>query len=101
MVKRLTKNELNEPDEPSSQSEDSIHYRKEIKKIDEKNKHFTTTLKINGVMKEIIIDTGSPISLKPPDEKITKSTEIQKITNRYQDVNKNEVKFKGKNCGKC
>ena len=25
-----------------------------------------------------------------------KATEIQKITNRYQDVNKNEVKFRGK-----
>ena len=32
----------------------------------------------------------------PPDERNTKSTEIQKITNRYQDVNKNEVKFRGK-----
>ena len=32
----------------------------------------------------------------PPDERIIKSTEIQKITNRYQDVNKNEVKFRGK-----
>ena len=44
-------------------------------------------------MKEIIVDTGSPM---PPDERITKSTEIQKITNRYQDVNKNEVQFWGK-----
>ena len=25
-----------------------------------------------------------------------KPTEIQKVTNRYQDVNKNEVKFRGK-----
>ena len=32
----------------------------------------------------------------PPDERIMKHTEIQKITNRYQDVNKNEVKFRGK-----
>ena len=32
----------------------------------------------------------------PPDERIIKSTEIQKITNRYQDVNKNEKKFRGK-----
>ena len=32
----------------------------------------------------------------PPDEKILKSAQIQKITNRYQDVNKNEVKFRGK-----
>ena len=96
MVKRLTENELNERKEPSSESEDSIHHIKEIKKIDETNKHFTTTLTINGVMKEFIIDTGSPISLMPPDERITQSTKIQKITNRYQDVNNNEVKFRGK-----
>ena len=95
-VKRLTENEPNESDEPSSESEDSIHHIKEVKKIDETNKHFTTTLKINGIPKEFIIDTGSPISLMPPDERITKSTEIQKITSRYQDVNKNEVKFRGK-----
>ena len=62
-VKRLTENELNEQDEPSSESEDSIHHIKKIKKIDETNKHFTTALKINGVMKEFIIDTGSSISL--------------------------------------
>ena len=95
-VKRLTENEPNESDEPSSESEDSIHHIQEIKKIDETNKHFTTTLKINVIPKEFIIDTGSPISLTPPDERITKSTEIQKITNRYQDVNKIEVKFRGK-----
>ena len=32
----------------------------------------------------------------PLDEQIMKKTEIQKITNRYQDVNKNEVNFRGK-----
>ena len=94
-VKKLAENELNESDEPSSYSEDSIHQIREIIKIDETNKHFTTTLKINGVMKEFIIDTGWPISLIPPEERITKSIEIQKITNRYQDVNKNEVKVRG------
>ena len=57
-VKRLTENEPNESDEPSSESEDSIHHIKEIKKIDETNKHFTTALKINGILKEFIFDTG-------------------------------------------
>ena len=95
-VKRLTEKEPNETDEPSSESEDSIHSIKEIKKIDETNKHLTTTLMINGIPKKIINDTGSPISLMPPDERLTKSTEIQKITNRYQYVNKNGVKFRGK-----
>ena len=32
----------------------------------------------------------------PPDEKILKLTGLEKITNRYQDLVKNEVKFRGK-----
>ena len=32
----------------------------------------------------------------PQDENILELTGIQKITNRSQDVNKNEVKFQGK-----
>ena len=32
----------------------------------------------------------------PPDKRITKPTEIQKVTNQDQDVNKNEVKCRGK-----
>ena len=66
----------------------------EMKKI-EKNKHYTATVNING-KKEFIIDSGSPITIMPPDEKILELTGIQKITSRYQDVNKNEVKFLGK-----
>ena len=95
-VKRLTENEDQQPNESTSASEESIHHIKEIKAIEEKNKHYTATIKLNGVRKEFIIDTGSPITIMPPDERIMKHTEIQKITNRYQDVNKNEVKIRGK-----
>ena len=95
-VKRLTEDEDQLPNESSSESEESIHHIKEIETIEEKNKHYTATIKINGVRKDFIIDTGSPITIMPPDERIMKHTEIQKITNRYQDVNKNEVKFRGK-----
>ena len=95
-VKRLTEEETNEPNESTSDSDVSIHHIKEIKKINEMNKHFTATVQINGIKKEFIIDTGSPVSIIPPDDRIMKATEIQKITNRYQDVNKNEVKFRGK-----
>ena len=56
----------------------------------------TLNVKINGVIKEFIIDTVSPISIMPPDKRITKTTELQKVSTRYQDVNKNEVKFRGK-----
>ena len=95
-MKRLTEEEMNQPDESTRESHDSIHHIKEIKKVNEMNKHFTAVVRVNGVKKEFIIDTGSPVSIMPPDERIIKSTEIQKITNRYQDVNKNEVKFRGK-----
>ena len=95
-VKQLTEEEIEERNQTSSESDESIHHIKEIKKIEEKNKHYTATVKINGIKKEFIIDTGSPITIMPPDEKILKIAELQKITNRYQDVNKNEVKFRGK-----
>ena len=95
-VKRPTEEETNEPNESTSDSDESIHHIKEIKKINEMNKHFTATVQINGIKKEFIIDTGSPVSILPPDKRIMKTTEIQKITNRYQDVNKNKVKFRGK-----
>ena len=42
-----------------------------------------------------MFDTGSPISKKPADDNILKETEIQNVKHRYQDVNKNEVKFRG------
>ena len=51
-------------------------------------------MKVNGLKKEFIIDTGSLITIMPPDEKIRMSIGIPKITNRYQDVNKNEEKIK-------
>ena len=49
---------------------------------------------MNGIEKDFIVDTGSPISIMPVDEKIMKQTELQKVKQRYQDVNKNEVKFR-------
>ena len=69
---------------------------REFKKIEEKNKHYTATVKIGLPKKEFIIDTGSPITISPQAKKILKLTGIQTITNGYQDVNKNDVKFRGK-----
>ena len=77
-VKRLTEDEMNERNESSCESEESIHHIKEIKKIEETNKHYTANVKINGVMKKLIIDTGSPISIMPPDKRIMKPTEHRK-----------------------
>ena len=67
-VERLTEEEINEQDESTSDSEESIYHIKEIKKIHEMSKHFTATVQINGIKKKFIINTGSPISIMPPDE---------------------------------
>ena len=56
----------------------------------DKNKYLTTTVKINGMEKEFIIDTGSPISIMPAGNTKMKDTEFQKVEHRYQDINKNE-----------
>ena len=95
-VKRLTEEKTHESNESTSDSDKSIHHIKEIKKMNEMNKHFSATVQFNGIKKEFIVDTGSPVSKVPPDKRIMKTTEIQKITNRYQDVNKNELKLRGK-----
>ena len=55
----------------------------------------TAKVKVNGIEKEFIVDTGSPIAKMPADESILKKTEKQKIKHRYQEVNKNEVKLRG------
>ena len=68
--------QTNEPNESSCESEEDKQHIKEIKKIEETNKHYTATVKINGIAKEFIIDTGSPISIMPPDKRIMKPTEI-------------------------
>ena len=78
-MKRLTEVVTDDRSKTSSESNESIHHIKEIEKIEEKNKHYTATIKTNGKKEEFIIDTGSPITITPPDEEILKSTGIQKI----------------------
>ena len=95
-VGKLTEEEETEPNASMSESDESIYPIKEIKNVVEQQKHYTAKIKINGTPKEFIIDTGSPVTIMPLDEQLMKKTEIQKITNRYQDVNKNEVKFRGR-----
>ena len=89
-VKRLTEDETLQPNESTRESEKSIDHIKEVRAIEEKNKHYTATIKVNGVKKDFIIDSRSPITIMTPNEKIMKSIEIQKIVNRYQELNKNK-----------
>ena len=95
-VRNVTEDESEINGGESDESETSINRIERINRITDRNKCLTTTVKVNGIEKEFIVDTGSPISIKPADENIMKQTEIQKVKHRYQDVNRNEVKFRGK-----
>ena len=95
-VKKLTEETANETNESPTESDESIHHIEETKNIEEKQKQYTAKKKINRIQKEFIIDTGSTVTITPFDERIVNQTELQKITNRYKDVNENEVKFRGR-----
>ena len=95
-VRNITEEKSETIGDESDESETSIHRIERINRITDRNKYLTATVKMNGIEKKFIVDTGSPIPIMPVDENIMKRTEIQKVKHRYQDVNKNEVKFRGK-----
>ena len=94
-VRNVTEEELDAIGGETDESEMSIHRIEKMNRITDRNKYLTTIVKVNGIEKEFIVDTGSPISIMPVDENIMERTEIQKVKHQYQDVNKNEVKFRG------
>ena len=63
-----------------------------MNRISERTKDMTAKVKINGLKKEFIVDTGSAMSLMT-NGNIIKSTETQKVENRNQDVNKTKYIF--------
>ena len=93
-MRKGTENENTAIGEETDESETSIYRIERINIIVGKNKYLTTTVRINGTEEEFIVETGSPISIMPADKEMMKETEVQKIKHRYQDVNKNEVKFR-------
>ena len=95
-MKNLTEETAIETNKSLSVLDEMIHHKEEIKNIEAKLKHYTAKIKRNGIQKEFIIDTGSPVTTMPFDERIVNQTEINKTTNRYQEIHKNEVKFRGK-----
>ena len=65
--------------------------------LPDNNDHYGVEQKINEEKQKFIIDTGSPITIMPYDQRIYNIEEIKPIVQeRYQDVNKNEIKFMGK-----
>ena len=92
---------INYLEETSSEEEESepeeIRQITQINKIlPDNNDHYGVEMIINGKKQKFIIDTGSPVTIMPYDQKLHKTKEIKPMKERYQDVNKNEIKFMGK-----
>ena len=64
--------------------------------LPDNNDHYGVELKINGEKQKFIIDTGSQVTIMPYNQNIHDIKEIKPMKERYQDVNKNEIKFIGK-----
>ena len=89
--------------EDASSEEEEESEPEEIRQIPQMNKilpdnndHYGVEMIINGEKQKFIIDTGSPVTIMPYNQKIHNTKEIKPMKERYRDVNKNEIKFMGK-----
>ena len=61
--------------------------------LQDKTDNYGIRLKINGKYQNFTIDTGSPVTIMPNNPKLYITKDIKSLKERYQDVNKNEIKF--------
>ena len=92
---------INYLEETSSEEEESepeeIRQITQINKIlSDNNNHYGVEMIINGKKQKFIIDTETPVTIIPYDQKIHNTKKSKPMKERYQDVNKNEIKFMGK-----
>ena len=88
--------ETSSEEEEESEPEEIRQITQINKILPDNNDHYGVEMIINGDKQKFIIDTGSPVTIMPYDQKIHKTKEIKPMKERYQDVNKNEIKFMGK-----
>ena len=74
----------------------SIYLITEMKHSTDRRKYVTMTIRIYGTEKKFIVDTRSPVTIIQPENAIIKGLKNIPVRRKYQDVNKNEVKFTGK-----
>ena len=59
-----------------SESDTSINRLEEIKTIEDKRKQYTVVVRINGIKKEFLKDTESPVAKTPPEGRTMRKTPI-------------------------
>ena len=88
----MTSEEDNEDSEP----EEMLQITQINKIIPGNNDHYGVEIKLNGKNQKFIIDTGSPVTIMPNNPRLYNPEDIQRLKERYQDVNKNKITFLGK-----
>ena len=83
-------------EEDESEPEEIRQITQMKKILPDNNDQYGVDIKINGEKQIFIIDTCSPVTIMPYDQRIHDIKEIKSMKERYQDVNKNEIKFMGK-----
>ena len=99
--KNTRKQKINYLEETYTEEEESepeeIQQITQINRVlPDENDNYGIKLKINGKYQNFTIDTGSPVTIMPNNPKLYNQREIKPLKERYQDVNKNEIKFLGK-----
>ena len=92
------KQRTNYPEQTHSEEEESeleeIQQITQINRIlPDKNDNYGIKLKSHGKYQNFTIHTGSTVTIMPNNPKLYNQKEIQPLKERYQDVNKNEIKF--------
>ena len=92
--KRPEIKEIAEPEYTEESKVDKLtNIATKIKHVTDRKKHITMTIKTEGTEKEFIIDTGSPVTMLPPEKEVLKYKKIKPITIKNLEFNKDEVKF--------
>ena len=83
-------------EEEESEPEENQQITQINKILPDKNDNYGIKLKINGKYQNFSIDTGSPVTIMPNNPKLYNPKDIHPLKERYQDVNKNEIKLLGR-----
>ena len=80
-------------EEEESEPEEIQQITQINKILPDKNDNYGIKLKIIWKYQNFTIDTGSMVTIMPNNPKLYKPKDIHPLKERYQDVNKNEIKF--------
>ena len=85
-----------EENSEESEPEEILQITQINKILPDNNDHYGVEIKINRKNQKFIIDTGSQVTIMPKNPTLYNPEDVQPLKERYQDVNKNGIKFLGK-----